>query len=95
MTILLRAVIVSVVLCASGEAATVGGRVLDSTGASLPGVTVEATGERGSRIAVTAADGSYRFDLEPGPWTLTFQLINFASPRRPVVVGSPPLPAPR
>jgi hypothetical protein len=43
------------------------GRVLDVTGAALPGVTVEATSERlqGARIIVTDAGGRYRFPAVP------------------------------
>ena len=66
--------------------ATLVGEVLDSSGASLPGVTVEVTSpaliER-SKTTVTAEDGRYRVvDLRPGEYTVTFSLAGFQTFRR-------------
>jgi hypothetical protein len=62
---------------------TLSGRVVDSTNAVLPGVTVEANGHS----TVTAGDGTYSLALPPGTYDVSFQLLNFAtSVRRGVVV---------
>jgi outer membrane cobalamin receptor len=73
------------------------GRVLDSTGADLPGVTVEGVPIAGGSVfvAVTAADGTYSLPLAPGTYDVSFRLLNFAtSVRRGLVVsGSAPVRA--
>src|SRR5262249_20592046 len=66
--------------------ASISGVVRDSSGAVLPGVTVEASSpdliER-VRSSVTDADGQYRIvDLRAGTYTLTFSLPGFTSVRR-------------
>ena len=66
--------------------ATVAGTVRDSSGAVLPGVTVEAVSpvliER-VRTAVTDGSGQYRItELPPGVYTLTFTLSGFSTLRR-------------
>jgi hypothetical protein len=62
------------------------GVVKDTSGAVLPGVTVEASSPAliaGSSTAVTDSQGLYRIvDLRPGPYTVTFTLPGFASARR-------------
>jgi hypothetical protein len=58
------------------------GRVIDSTGAALPGVTVEATPAAGGKTLVITTDmsGHYALNgLDAGKWTLVFRLINFAT----------------
>lgn len=53
------------------------GRVADTSGAVLPGVTVEATSDvlPSPRVTVTGANGEYRFPaLPPGNYTVTFEL---------------------
>jgi hypothetical protein len=64
----------------------VAGIVRDSSGAILPGVTVEATSPaliEKSRTVVTDGAGQYRIvDLEPGTYTVTFTLPGFATIRR-------------
>ena len=68
------------------SAASVSGVVTDSSGAVLPGVTVEATSPvliEKSRTAVTDERGEYRIvELLPGTYTVTFTLPGFASFRR-------------
>src|SRR5712691_4584624 len=55
--------------------AEIRGRATDSTGAALPGVTVEAV-----RVTtVTGTDGRYVLDVTPGSYDVTFRLINFAT----------------
>jgi hypothetical protein len=62
------------------------GVVKDTSGAVLPGVTVEASSPAliaGSSTAVTDSQGLYRIvDLRPGPYTVTFTLPGFATVRR-------------
>src|SRR5580765_2419507 len=66
--------------------ASIAGVVKDSSGAVLPGVTVEATSPvliEKSRTAVTDERGEYRIvELLPGTYTVTFTLPGFASFRR-------------
>jgi hypothetical protein len=64
----------------------IAGSVKDTTGALMPGVTVEATSpaliER-TRTVVTDVSGEYRFvDLRPGVYEITFSLEGFSSVRR-------------
>src|SRR5258708_7728913 len=59
--------------------ATLRGRVLDSTGATLPGVTVEAAAAGKTVVAVTSVDGSYGLPLPAGTYDISFHLINFAT----------------
>src|SRR5687768_18456819 len=65
---------------------TIAGVVRDTSGAVMPGVTVEASSpvliER-VRTAVTDGQGLYRIvDLRPGPYTVTFTLPGFSTFRR-------------
>jgi len=61
------------------------GRVLDETGGSLPGVTVEANGPAltAARVVSTVADGSYRIESLPaGVYRVSFRLMNFVGVAR-------------
>jgi hypothetical protein len=61
--------------------ATLSGRITDATGAALPGVTVTIVnvGNNQSRVAVTNAEGIYRFTgLPPSDYNLQAQLEGFA-----------------
>src|SRR5919106_5634656 len=62
------------------------GVVKDTSGAVLPGVTVEASSPAliaGSSTTVTDSQGLYRIvDLRPGPYTVTFTLPGFTTVRR-------------
>jgi hypothetical protein len=62
------------------------GLVRDTSGAVLPGVTVEATSPaliEAARTAVTDGQGLYRIvDLRPGPYTVTFTLAGFSTLKR-------------
>jgi len=84
---LLMAVASSVLLPAAAHAqSSITGVVKDTTGAVLPGVTVEASSpaliER-ARTSVTDAQGNYRIvDLRPGTYTLVFTLTGFQTVRR-------------
>src|SRR5713226_8379455 len=67
----------------SATAAAIAGVAKDTTGAVLPGVTVEASSPaliEKTRNAVTDADGQYKLvDLRPGTYTVTFSLTGFAT----------------
>jgi hypothetical protein len=64
----------------------IAGMVKDTTGASIPGVTVEAASPaliEQVRTVVTDVDGQYRIvDLRPGDYTVTFSLAGFSTVRR-------------
>src|SRR5512132_464553 len=66
--------------------ASITGVVKDSSGAVLPGVTVEAASPvliEKVRSAVTDGSGQYRIlDLRPGVYTVTFTLTGFNTFRR-------------
>jgi hypothetical protein len=90
MQVLKRAVLVLsslMILPASAYAqAALAGVVKDSSGAVLPGVTVEASSPaliEKSRTAVTDGTGQYRIpDLTPGTYKLAFTLSGFATVSR-------------
>ena len=62
------------------------GVVKDTSGAVLPGVTVEASSDAliaKTRSVISEADGGYRLvDLRPGTYTLTFSLEGFSTFKR-------------
>jgi len=66
--------------------ASIAGIVRDTSGAVLPGVTVEASSPElieKVRSAVTDATGQYRIEnLRPGVYTVTFALAGFSTVRR-------------
>ena len=96
-----RAVRVSVVLAlllalvpamswAQGQSGSIAGVVKDTTGAVLPGVTVEASSpeliER-SRSAVTDGSGRYAIiDLRPGTYQVSLELQGFTKVHREGIV---------
>lgn len=65
---------------------SIAGAVRDTSGAVLPGVTVEAASPaliEGTRSATTDGAGQYRIiDLRPGTYTVTFSLPGFNTVRR-------------
>ena len=64
---------------------SIAGHVTDSSGAALPGVTVEArsTAMQGVRTAVTDSAGAYRLRLlPPGDYSMSFSLEGFAAEMR-------------
>ena len=66
--------------------ASITGVVKDSSGAVLPGVTVEASSPvliEKARTAVSDSEGLYRIiDLRPGTYTVTFTLTGFSAVKR-------------
>ena len=73
--------------------ATLTGVVKDPSGATLPGVTVEASSPaliEKVRVAVTDGTGQYRIeDLRPGTYALTFTLPGFSVIRTSSTTGCP------
>ena len=64
---------------------TIQGRVADSSGAVLPGVTVTATSPSmiGTQTQVSNENGSFRFPaVPPGAYELTFELAGFSTVKR-------------
>ena len=76
-------ILVPTLAVAQGGTSTAGlsGKILDATGATLPGVTVTVTSAATNqqRSVVTNEDGIYRFaGLTPGTYSLTSELDGFA-----------------
>src|ERR1700687_3565748 len=69
-----------------GIAGSIAGVVKDSSGAVIPGVSVEAASPaliEKTREAVTDAQGLYKIiDLRPGTYSVTFTLSGFSSVKR-------------
>src|SRR4029453_1638086 len=70
--------------------ASIAGTARDSSGAVLPGVTVEASSSvliEKTRSVVTDGSGQYRIvDLRPGTYTVTFTLEGFSTVQRAGIV---------
>ena len=85
------AIVLAALLCllpsSAFAQASIAGIVKDTSGAVLPGVTVEASSPaliEKVRSAVTDANGQYRVeDLRPGTYVVTFKLSGFSSVQRP------------
>ncbi len=83
-------VVCGLLLSAAGahaqERASIVGLVTDSTGAILPGVTIEASSPaliEQARTALTDTAGRYAVvDLRPGTYAVTFTLPGFRTVRR-------------
>ncbi len=67
---------------------SVTGRVLDQTGAALPGVSIDLAAGGTTLTTVTDGSGAYRLDAPAGPAEISFRLINFTVQRRAVVIGA-------
>jgi len=71
---------------AAAAQAVIAGTVRDTSGAILPGVTVEASSQaliEKTRTAVSDGTGQYRIeDLRPGTYTVNFTLTGFSAFRR-------------
>ncbi|MGH9349928.1 MAG: carboxypeptidase regulatory-like domain-containing protein [Vicinamibacterales bacterium] len=69
----------------SATTGSINGRVADSSGGVLPGVsvTIASPAMQGARSATTGADGTYRFPaVPPGDYTITYELAGFTTVRR-------------
>src|SRR5688572_32303334 len=71
---------------AQGQSGSIAGVVRDTSGAVLPGVTVEAASPaliEKVRTVVTDGEGQYKvIDLRPGTYAITFGLAGFSSVKR-------------
>jgi hypothetical protein len=82
-TALTAALLVASALPGLAQGARVTGRVLDQTGAVLPGVTIDLVSQQTKLTATTDKEGRYQFDNVPGGAAeLTFRLLNFSVVRR-------------
>jgi iron complex outermembrane receptor protein len=85
-------VLVAFVPRVAAAQATLAGEVKDTTGAVLPGVTVEAASAAlAGKVRTVITDGSGRYRIEslpPGTYTVTFSLTGFAPVRREDVMVS-------
>lgn len=91
------AVALVVAACVMGSTAgaqsttgTISGRVVDTQGLGVPGVTITATSPnlQGSRETVASGSGDYILSLLPsGPYTVRFELSGFEAQNRSVIVA--------
>src|SRR5260221_4436012 len=76
----------AVTLAQSATTGTIAGVVRDTSGAVLPGVTVEAASPaliEKVRAVVSDEQGNYKiFDLRPGTYNVTFNLTGFSTYKR-------------
>src|SRR5688500_5721943 len=87
--------VVCLTFCAVSAAAqsttgTISGRVVDTQGLSVPGVTVAAVSPnlQGTRETVTSENGDYILTLlPPGTYTITFDLTGFQRQQRTVTLA--------
>jgi hypothetical protein len=80
--LLAAALLVAVPAAAQEQRGSIQGTVKDSSGAVLPGVTVEATSPAlvGTQVAVTDSNGVYRFPaLAPGKYSIAANLQGFGA----------------
>src|SRR4029078_6025136 len=79
-------IVVALFPTAAVAQAVIAGTVRDTSGAILPGVTVEASSPaliEKLRPAVSDGTGQYRIeDLRPGTYTVSFSLTGFSAYRR-------------
>ncbi|HEX6323746.1 MAG TPA: TonB-dependent receptor [Vicinamibacterales bacterium] len=76
----MAALLLAVPVMAQEQRGAIEGVVKDSSGAVLPGVTVQARGAAGSQESVTDENGMYRFpSLTPGRYTITANLQGFTT----------------
>src|SRR5437588_1256752 len=84
--LLLLVVLVPAMALAQGQTGTIAGVVKDTTGAVLPGVTVEVSSPaliEKVRTAVTDGEGAYKIiNLRPGTYAVTFTLTGFNTVKR-------------
>ena len=84
--IVIGVVLPSVAWAQSATTGAIAGEARDTTGAVLPGVTVEASSPaliEKVRTVVTDDQGRYQIvELRPGPYTVTFSLAGFSTVKR-------------
>ena len=73
---------------AQTQGGNVVGKVVDSDGNPIPGVTVTLSGIAAPQVYVTTASGNYRFlNMSPGRYTVRAELPGFSTLDRPVDVS--------
>ena len=86
LSLLIRLCLVTAPAWAQASASGIAGTVKDTSGAVLPGVTVEAASPvliEKVRTSVTDGQGRYSLtELRPGTYTVTFSLVGFSTVRR-------------
>ena len=80
--------VLALLLLSAGAAAaqTISGVVADTSGAVLPGVTVEAQNAATQQVRTVTTDGAGRYvvaNLQPGDYSVRYTLAGFASATRP------------
>jgi hypothetical protein len=87
-TLSLAFILTGIVINAHAQSmGVVSGRILDQTGATLPGVTIDLVVNARELTTISNETGAYRFDNVPtGAAELTFRLLNFTVLRRTVTV---------
>ena len=84
--VLIAALLLILVVPSAYAQSAIAGVVRDSSGAVLPGVSVEASSAaliEGVRTAVTDNSGGYKIEnLRPGVYAVTFTLTGFRSVKR-------------
>jgi hypothetical protein len=59
---------------------TIGGTITDAAGAAIPGATITATGQTGTRTTTTNEDGVFKIDnLDPGTYNVRVEQTGFKS----------------
>ena len=93
MNLRITTIVSAMLLCAAVDTyaqstGRVSGRVLDQTGAALPGVAIDLVVNSRELTSITNDDGVYRFDgVSPGNAELTFRLLNFSVLRRSISIA--------
>src|SRR5438874_185168 len=85
---LLPILILATLPLAAQTTGSISGHLTDTSGATLPGVTVEATSAslQGARAATSDASGHYRLPLlPPGSYTVAFTLSGFGQKKQTAV----------
>ncbi len=88
--VLLLSALLSTSVASAQTTGSIFGRVTDSDGGVLPGVTVEARSPslQGTRTDITNESGQYRFTLlPPGTYTINFDLQGFGVESRDIAVS--------
>ena len=83
------AVVISFLACSTAAAQTITGVVTDTSGAVLPGVTVEARNSANQQPRTVTTDGAGRYvivNLEPGGYSMTYTLDGFSPTTRPGII---------
>jgi outer membrane receptor for ferrienterochelin and colicin len=90
LSLLLAVLATAGIASAQSTTGTISGRVVDTQGGVLPGVTVtvESPNLQGVRTAVTTENGDYQFPLLPsGTYTVSFDIPGFEKAQRTVTVA--------